>query len=186
MQTGGNMMRLLRMVAVALAVTGTASLVAPSPAPAATGGGATIVLGSGTISPGLTPTTGSPQSVTFTGTAAGAFAGVTAAEVGSMSCSFSGSSSGLFANETSLVGSGKVTGVCVGVSVLGQSVTIECLFDYFRLGPVVTITGTCLITVGSILKVDAGVVVGAFVFVPTTASPTTSYALVGAAAGGGA
>lgn len=179
-------MRLFRMVAVGLAVTGAASLVAPTPAPAATGGGATIVLGSGTISPGLTPVSGSPQSVTFTGTAAGGFAGLTAAEVGSMSCSFSGGSAFEFYAETSLLGSGKVAGACVGVSVLGQNVTIECLFTYYRLGPAVTITGTCLIVVGGILKVDATVVVGAFVFVPTTASPTTSYALVGSAAGAGA
>lgn len=177
-------MRLNRKLAGALAIAGAVAVLAPGAPAEAQGVGAVAVVGDGTISPGLTPnpTAGTVQNVTFTGTAAGAFVnGVPDADVGSMSCAFSGTSGGLFAQESSLVGTGTVSGGCSGTGVAGSTVTVSCTFDYFRLGPAVTITGSCTATVdGVTFTATAG---GAFVFVPTTVSPTTSYVLVGATAG---
>lgn len=181
-------MRLSKKLATSIAIVGAMAVLAPGTAHAATAAATTVVTGSGTISPGLTPTTGSPQSVTFTGTAAGAFVTDTPdVDAGQMSCSFSGGSGvttlgmGMFVNETSLYGEGTVSGSCTGVGVLGSVVTISCTFDYLRLGGIVVIEGTCTATVDGVTFTASAA--GTFVFVPTTASPTTSYALAGVAAG---
>lgn len=177
-------MRLSKKVASVLAISGAVFVLGAGSPAEATGVGATVVTGSGTISPGLTPnpTAGTPQSVTFTGTAAGAFVNdVPDVDAGSVSCAFSGSSSGIFANESSGLGSGTVTGGCSGTGVLGSGVTVTCSFSYVRLESVVTITGTCTATVDG--ATFTATTAGAFVFVPTTLTPTTSYVLAGATVG---
>lgn len=183
-------MRLNKKLATSIAIVGAMAVMAPGSAHAATGVSATAVTGSGTISPGLTPVSGSPQSVTFTGQAAGLFVSADIQDVGALSCSFSGGSADTtltpgpldFSDETSLAGEGTVTGSCTGTGVLGNTATITCSFEYLRLTGLVVIVGTCDATAGGTTITARAV--GVFGFAPTTASPTTSYALAGVAAGG--
>src|SRR5688500_7134610 len=92
---GNDMKNRTRRLALASILIGTIGLLVPSPAAhgAALAGGGAVVVGQGTISPGLTlvPT---HQTVSFTGTAAGGFVSAlpgTGGDVGAMTCNFTGS-----------------------------------------------------------------------------------------------
>lgn len=184
-------MRLSRKWAAAAAIVGAVGLLMPSSA-SATGGGAVVVAGAGSIHPGLTPDPTNPtmQSVSFTGTAAGFGIGVDAQtefgfDAGALSCNFNGGS--YAPGETSVSGTGHVTGNCTGTGLFGP-VSISCSFDYFREGALVEIVGSCTITAQNVLGQTVTVTVtaaGAFVFIPAPGIPTTSYQLVGVAAGVG-
>ena len=112
------------------------------------------VVGTGGISPGLSATACLPQRVTFSGTAVnvGDHAGV-------YSIAFSGGSSGC---ETVAVGNG--TGTLSG----GVSGTV----NYSRVGNIVTLTGS-----GAVNGAAHHITSAVCEFVPTSANPTTSYAL---------
>jgi hypothetical protein len=194
-------MRLSKKLVAAAAIVGAVALLAPSSAYAeGVGGGAVVVTGSGTISPGLdfdippVPPIppGEHQAVTFSGTATGLGLGVDlvptaiAADVGTLNCQFAGSSS---IPETPAAGAGTVQGECSGAGLSGN-ITVTCRFDYVREAALVQIVGTCTVTAsglppfGGVVTADT-VAAGVFVFVPTSVAPTTSYLLVGAAAGAG-
>jgi hypothetical protein len=142
---------------IAIAAVGAASLIGVGPALAESPSDAAVVVGTGTITPGL-PLTGctSGQSVSFDGTAAAA-----GDETGTYSVSFRGSSDTCESLQSGH-GSGTLSGGLSG------NVT------YNRTGNVVTLTGS--VTVGGEVHVLGP---NAFVFVPTSASPTASYALAG-------
>ena len=149
-------------------------LVAPAEAePTATVG---TFLGSGTLSPGLTPLTGTPQSIEITGTGAELFAGAGfGADAATVNCSFSGSSSGVFANETSGLGSGTLLGGCSGTTELGSAFVASCTLDYFR-ELAHLLNGGCTVSVGN--TTTAVSLAGVFTFIPTSGMPTTSFNIV--------
>lgn len=180
-------MRLSKRMVTAVAIMGAVAILSPGTAHAATGGAAVAVVGSGTITPGLSATP-TDQSVEFTGTAAGAAFAVGAtptvavADAGAVSCAFSGTSSG---PETSAAGTGTVTGTCTGAGlVLGTPVSADCTLDYYRAGPVVVVAGNCTVTGGG-ATVSTSTTAGVFLFVPGPSLPTTTYTLAGVAAGAG-
>src|SRR4051812_17976514 len=92
-------------LALAVAAVAAVAMMGSGPASAkSTGGG--VVVGHGTISPGLTNTPAF-QSVSFTGTLVAA--GAPASAAGSYNCTFTGSSS---IKETSAKGKGTARGTC--------------------------------------------------------------------------
>jgi hypothetical protein len=149
-----------------------------------------VIVGSGTISPGLTlvPTN---QTVTFS-SIAGVGGGAAVSSTGNagaagplVSCTFNGNG----VAETSISGSGTATGTCAASPLTGS---INCTVEYDRAGPivVVTVVNNCTATVSGVFgPITIGAVttvgVGVFVFIPTTVNPTTSYLLAGGAVGGG-
>jgi hypothetical protein len=156
------MKRLLGKLTVAFAIVASVAMISQSSAHAANAG---VLVGGGTISPGLTLTP-TNQSFSFTTTAA---VGVSNKPVGAgaFSCSFTGNSSG---PETDLQGAGTGTGSCSG------TVNVSCTISYTRVVVLVVVTGSCS-TPGGPQTLG-----GVFVFVPTTVNPVTSYVLVGTAA----
>lgn len=159
--------------AVVVGVLGVVAMIVASPASAATPGTG-VVIGSGTISPGLDPVVARPQVVTFTGTLRGQTTNNTFL-AGGLSCSFNGQST---IDETDALGEGDVTGFCAGnddltgASISAGTTNVRCQLHYRRVGGVVHVGGGC--TAGAV----NGSVVGVFVFEPTS-SPVTSYLLQG-------
>jgi hypothetical protein len=186
-------MRLSRKLAVAAAIVGAVSLLVPSSAYASgTGAGAVVVVGAGSIQPGLTPDPTMPtmQTVTFQGTAAGLGIGIDAqteigVDVAALQCQFAGGSHA--PGESSLLGSGHVNGNCTGSGLFGP-VGISCNLEYRRQAALVEIWGRCTLNAQNVLGQNVTVdltVVGVFVFVPAVGLPTQQYQLVGAAVGVG-
>lgn len=135
------------------------------------------LIGSGTISPGLVPVTGNPQSVSLTATATQAFAdAAVGGDVATVDCSFSGSSSGVFVNETSGLGTGTLVGGCAGAgTVTGMELSAWCSLHYVR-EMLMTLNGTCAVTVsGSTTTVTFA---GFCSYRPSTLLPTTTYDLL--------
>jgi hypothetical protein len=154
----------------------------------AAGGGAAVVVGSGTISPGLT-TVPTPQTFTFsTANLAGApsvAAGVSTnggAFAGTVNCSFTGNST-LAGGETSAVGEGTGSGGCSSAAgVAGTSGSISCtIILYVRIGAFVDVVLSCTITING-NPANHAIEVAICVFIPTSVNPTTSYQLVCAVA----
>ncbi|HVF73768.1 MAG TPA: hypothetical protein VM938_01865 [Acidimicrobiales bacterium] len=196
------MRQIKRLIAVAIPLVSVFSVLAPTPAQASTlvTGGA-VATGTGTITPGLS-TVPAGQAVRFTGRVTGSVAVVsTTAPAGTsgtvsfdMNCLFQGGSN---APETSASGEGTVTGNCTGTgvfegthngtTVVGTgSVTVTCNLVYSRRGGAVAVSGSCTATatvnnvLGGTYTVSTNFcVVGEFVFVPTSAPTTNSYALAG-------
>lgn len=184
-------MRLLRKFSVALALVGVLGMLTSNSAYAAAGGSG-VVVGQGTITPGLDVIPG-PQTVAFTGDVTGVFAANTTADAGTISCSFSGGSQGLGDNYAE--GKGVVNGTCSGTGIGGNSIFVSCsALLYVRVGAVVYILGAnatvnglvvlnCTVTVaGQTIKVQ---VTGVLTFTATSANPTTSYLLEGTATAAG-
>lgn len=178
-------MRLARKLTFAGVLLAGFAMLSTNTAYAAPGAGAAVVVGSGTISPGLTAIPTSQPTISFGGTATGAFANSSgAADVGSVNCNFNGSSNTTIGDNYA-AGFGTVSGSCSGSgTVTGASITVTCsAMTYVRVGVVVlVISATCSATVSGVSS--SGVVVGAFVFVPNTVAPgapVTSYELAGAA-----
>jgi len=168
-------MKRLGRLGVAIAIALTAMMVSTTTA-SAQNPGDVVITGGGSISPGLS-LTATNQSVTFSGTATGVIVAGGGVFAGSANCGpFTGNS---VVAETVLLGQGKVAGVCVGVDLLGRSVTADCTIEYRRVGPTVIITGTCSVTVTPPGVTVTVTVVGEFVFIATTVNPVTSYQLVG-------
>jgi hypothetical protein len=178
------MKRVIGKVGVVLAIALATTMVGGNAyAEPGTGGGA--VTGQGTILPGLT-TTPTNQTVSFTGTFAGAVVVGTQASAGLLNCSFNG---GGAAETQATALNGNVSGSCSGTGVNGASVSLACsALAYVRVGAVVVVhaEGTCTFTVNGHTS-TAVVAAGAFVFVPDQAPPAavTSYKLAGAAGGVG-
>jgi hypothetical protein len=167
------MKKLLGKLTVALAIVGAVAMVGQNSAFATN---AAVLVGQGTITPGL-GSTFVPQSFTFTSIAGAAVSNkpVTASTV---SCSFSGHSTlavpGQPVGENALLGQGVGSGTCNG-----GGISVSCSISYLRVGPLVVVTGNPGPTSASC---SGQIPVGVFVFVPTSANPTNSYVLVGAAA----
>lgn len=147
-----------------------------APAEAAPTSMSGTLMGSGTISPGLVPLSGNPQSMTLSGTATLALADATVGgDVASANCSFSGGSSGLFANETSALGTGTLVGGCAGAGVVtGMPFSASCSLQYVR-ELFKLLNGTCSVTANGSTTVVT--FTGFCSFLPTTLTPTTSYDL---------
>lgn len=114
------------MLATMIALVG---LLAQTAAFASTG--TAVVVGNGTISPGLSAdplAPPSPQTVTFGGTAVV----VTDTAQGTTTCTFSGNTS-----ERLLSGSGTVTGTCA------SPIAASCSISYSRTAAVITLNGNC-------------------------------------------
>jgi len=197
-------MRLLRklmpMLGVALAVL----TMAPQTAYAETGAGVAVVVGNGTISPGLTTNPAFQNPVTFNGTVVGLFVtlpGGNNADIGLgvLNCTFNGASE---IAETDAQGQGHGAVTCNSVAAAGANthaptdvtpaVNITCTtFHYDRVGPVVVTHDHTATPDGNHCNVticfDHGCttatvqVYGVFVFVPTSVQPVTTYQLVGVA-----
>jgi hypothetical protein len=180
------MKRLVSKLSLLMAIAATVAMLGQSSA-YAVGADAAVVVGSGTITPGLT-TVPTAQSFTFTtanlasvpsvavgaSTNGGVFAGT-------INCTFNGSG----AAETSAAGSGSGSGSCTSaVGVAGTSGSITCAsLLYIRVGALVLVVlTTCTANVNGNPN-NTGEGAGIFVFVPTSANPTTSYQLAGASAG---
>jgi hypothetical protein len=177
-------------LASAALLVGSAAVAPPSDAVV----GALVLVGSGTIAPGLInpcptgvlfgppPTLIDPcarvQSVNFSGTAVGAIASV-GAVAGTFNCSFAGGSSA--AGETTASGQGTMSGSCAGGTVgVGAE---NCAVSYTRVGVVVLVTLQCTGSLNSVLGPASanGIGAGVFLFVPDQLlPPITSYRLVGA------
>jgi hypothetical protein len=152
--------------------------------------GAAIV-GSGTISPGLT-TVDTSQSVSFTslvgvGGGAAANSSPAAAAAGPLvSCSFTGSGHGTVA-----MGSGTATGTCTASPVIPGVIgsgLINCTLTFNQVGAIVVVQGvnSCSAQAGSVaLTSPTTVSAGVFLFIPTNNNPVTQYLLAGGAAGAG-
>jgi hypothetical protein len=181
-----SMKRLVSKLSLLMAIAAAVAMFGQSSA-YAVGADAAVVVGSGTITPGLT-TVPTAQSFTFTtanlasvpsvavgaSTNGGVFAGT-------INCSFNGSSPG----ETVATGVGAGSGTCTApAGPGGTSGAVSCAsLTYFRVGAlVVVVLDPCTATVNGNSN-NSGLGAGAFVFVPTSANPTTSYQLVGASAG---
>jgi hypothetical protein len=181
------MKRLVSKLSLLMAIAATVAMLGQSSA-YAVGADAAVVVGSGTISPGLS-TVPTPQSFTFTtanlGSVPSVAAGATTnggAFAGTINCSFGGNST-LAGGETSAAGLGTGSGTCgTAVGVAGTSGSLACTLTYIRVGPIVVVILSCTATVNGNSN-NTGVGVGAFLFVPTSVNPTTSYQLVGASAG---
>lgn len=133
-------------------------------------------IGSGTLSPGLTPLTGTPQSIAIAGSGAELFAGAgLGADAARVNCSFQGSSSGVFANETSGLGSGTLVGGCSGTTELGSAFVASCSLDYFR-ELAHLLSGGCTVSVGGATTTVS--LAGVFMFTPTSGMPTQSFSMV--------
>lgn len=198
------MRRIKRLIAVAIPLVSVFSVLAPTPAQATQViVGEAVATGTGTINNGLTLTTPAMQTVDFTGRVTGTVAaasttapgGTTGVVAFDMNCQFNGGSN---TPETSLSGEGTVTGNCTGTGVfLGVNngtaavglgtITVNCatLF-YTRRGGEVLVSGACRATAtvnnvagGTVTVTTNFCVLGEFLFVPTSAPVTTSYALAG-------
>lgn len=183
------MHRVVRKLSVVLAIAGALSLLSSGTAYAAPGAGAAVVVGAGSIGPGLTAIP-QPQSVSFGGTATGVFVTAgTDSGVGSISCSFNGGTAPINpVGDNYAVGLGNVSGTCSGNGTIINThpITVNCpTLIYIRVGPIVIVITqnaiTCTITVNA--TTSTGTVNGAFVFTPrqTPPAPITSYDLVGVA-----
>ena len=140
-----------------LAALAAAGIVAAIPSDAATRGTGAVV-GSGTISPGLTNTPAF-QSVSFTGTLVAA--GVGGAS-GKFACSFTGQS---VIKETTNKGQGTARGTCSG-----PKGTTTSTVSYKRTAANVLLNGTASGAISGPLKGDCN-------FVPTSAPQVKSYQL---------
>jgi hypothetical protein len=141
---------------LALAAVGAAACVGAIPAEAASTG-AGVVVGSGTISPGLTNTP-TLQHVSFTGTLVAAGKG---GKNGKYACSFTGASS---IKETLNKGQGTAHGTCSGPGTVTSNVS------YTRTASNVRLAGTAT---GAI----SGSITGDCDFAPTSAPQVKSYQL---------
>jgi hypothetical protein len=149
----------------------------------AIGGMAATMVGSGTISPGLT-TRPTPQSFTMTSANIASFPSIMAgasnnggAVAGTMTCSFSGSST-LAGGETTAAGLGTGSGSCgTAAGIAGTSGWITCSLTYIRVGPFWEIVITCTSTVNGNSN-NSGIGIGICAWVPTSVNPTTSYQIV--------
>jgi hypothetical protein len=159
-----------------------------------------VVVGGGTISPGLT-TVPAAQTFTFSttiGVAAGAtnhaslpdscvptLAGCVGTSPGAAvvtpSCSFSGGST-LAGGETALVGQGVGSGSCATATGIVGSMSIACTITYTRVGLIVIVVLSCQITVNGNTN-NRGTEIAVCEFGPTTVNPTTSYVLACAVPG---
>jgi hypothetical protein len=183
------MKRLVSKLSLLMAIAAAVAMFGQSSAYAVGAVGA-VVVGSGTISPGLT-TVPANQSFTFT-TANAASApsylggvstngGVVAATA---TCSFNGNST-LAGGETSAAGLGTGSGTCgTAVGVAGTSGSLACTLTYIRVGAIVVVVLSCQATVNGNSN-NNGPGVGVFLFVPTSVNPTTTYQLAGAGVGAG-
>jgi hypothetical protein len=146
-----------------------------------------VVVGSGTISPGLT-TVPTNQSFTFTtgnlASLPSVAAGVSTnggASVVTLNCVFNGNST-IAGGETSAAGLGVGSGSCTtATGVAGTTYSAVCSLTYIRVGPIVIVVLVCVTVINGNPN-NSGTAVGAFLFVPTSVNPTTSYQLAGAAA----
>lgn len=138
-----------------LAVAGLTAFAAPG----ASAAGAGALVGTGTISPGLT-TTPTNQSFNFSGTLA--YAGSPGA--GAYTCNVNGSSSG---PETVATGGGSASGTCSG-----SAGAFSFSGGYTRAGGAVTVTGSASGTA-------SGAVLCALGFTATSAPTVRSYAVAG-------
>lgn len=184
-------MRLARKLTVVGVLLAGLSMLSTNTAYAAPGLGGAVVQGSGTISPGLTAAPTVQPTISFGGTATGAFANsAPAADVGSVTCSFNGSSN-TTVGDNYAVGLGQVSGSCAGSGLItNASINVSCpVLTYVRIGTIVLVisgdlNNLCKVTVSG--TTSTGVVVGAFNFTPNTVVPpgsaVTAYDLVGAAA----
>jgi hypothetical protein len=206
-----SMKRLLRRFAPLATVLVAMAMVAPQSAYAATGDviGAGVVTGGGNISPGLTTTPTIQTSVTFSGTLVGAATWNPSGNPGDNGCQVNGpvTFSGASTNPETVAlggGSGSVLGSspCSGTTsspgsgckaLVSGTVTISGNLSYTRAGAEVLVTGNVTVSASLVVIIGvgcppnfsataSGTVAGAFHFVPTTANPTTSYLLAGAAA----
>jgi hypothetical protein len=187
---GRRMTRLL--IGVGLLFPFVGATATPSYAVGAQGG---VVVGSGTVSPGLTST---PTNVSYTLSTSNVF-GLPSVEAladtsggatsGEWTCFFSGSTGAapfpvnlLHLNETVLFGYGTWSGACsTAVSVVGSG-SASCTVTYVRVDAAMVLDGKCEIFVNGVDAGSAAVAAGAL-FVPTSANPTTSFQLVGGGAG---
>jgi hypothetical protein len=144
------------LAAAAAAVAG-AALIGAGPAGASTGTG--VVVGHGTISPGLTNTP-TAQHISFTGTLAAA--GSPASGTGTYNCNFTGNST---IAETLQKGKGNANGTCNG-----SKGTVTSTVAYARTGSAVTLKGNA----NGAIK---GAITGACNFAPTTAPQVRAYQL---------
>ncbi|HEV7888532.1 MAG TPA: hypothetical protein VGO92_13310 [Acidimicrobiales bacterium] len=186
------MKKLLTRLSLAVSLVGVVALAGlPSATASVVGGDIAVIVGQGTISPGLT-TVSAAQTVSFNsiiGVGGGAAADTSTNQVGSaigtVSCAFGGTGVG-----SVITGSGSATGTCTATGVGSGSIT--CTLSYVQVGGVVVVDGinSCTATASGPLGSAAissptTATAGAFLFVPTTANPTTSYLLAGGAAGVG-
>lgn len=148
-----------------------------------TGVSVAAIVGTGTITPGLT-TASAAQDVSFTGLGAGGGA-VTGAGVGTagplVDCAFNGSGVG-----SVISGSGTVDGTCNGNGPLGTGAVTCDNLPFAQVGGIVVVgphacSATAAGPAGS--GASSGTVGGVFLFVPTSGPQVVSYALAGVAAG---
>jgi hypothetical protein len=142
----------------------------PMPSAHAAAAGAGVVAGTGTVAPGLTAVAG-PQAVTLTASLPGVFAG-TGPDIGVsiLACAFAGPSV-----ESIATGVGVLTGGCTG---FGLGIGHTCTWLFTRVGSWMVVQDpACASFVGTGVGVGPGV--GLFQYLPTTANPTTTFALVG-------
>lgn len=140
------------------ALVGATVLILGGASPALAATASATVVGSGTISPGLT-TTPTDQTFAFSGTTV--VAG-TSGVSGVYTCSVSGSST---VAETVVSGAGTGTGTCTK-----SGATIDVAVSYLREAGSVTLSGS---TSGAI----SGSVAGECSFEPTDANPVTAFEL---------
>jgi hypothetical protein len=165
-------------LAVLGAAASAALLLAPTAAMAAPGAAAGVVVGNGTISPGLTTVT-QPVSGGFTG----ALTGAGTSGVISDSCifSFASGSGGFLGTGNALggdnvaYGAGSSSGSCSGTEAINASL------GYTRLGPLVLISGS-----GSAGSTANATFVVVCVFATQQTPPITNFTLVCVTAGAGA
>lgn len=179
-------MRLARKLTFAGVLLAGLAMLSTNTAYADPGAGVAAVTGSGTITPGLTALP-APQSVSFGGTATGAFANSSpAADVGNANCSFSGGSDTVTTvapGDNYAIGIGTVSGGCLGAGLVTNTpINVACSsMRYVRVGNVVLVLSTaCSTTVNNVTS--SGAVLGAFNFAATgNLNPITSYSLTGVA-----
>lgn len=201
------MRRVVRKLGLVTVLALAIPLMTPSSASAAEVAGVGVVVGSGTIAPGIpagwAPV--GPQTVTFAGTLISAAvsvdqggwtgAGITV----TATCNFAGNNG----QDNAAHGAGNVTGTCNGAAAgalvnpgTGQvgaaaGFAANCpSLVYIRTIAIVHVGGRCTVAVagtvvagpgtGGAFAVNAGTVVyGVFVFEPTSVNPVTSYLLEG-------
>jgi len=149
------MKRRFGVAAVILSAVSAIAWAMPMPVDAAT---VSAIVGSGTIFPGIPGPTGGTvaNSVSFSGTGVGIFN-----TTGVGTCSLSVSASG---TDSTALGSGSGMASCNGTSVLGSSISIQCIVSYTRVGTI-------------IIWIIAGCGTGAWVciWVFTNVNPATAY-----------
>lgn len=156
-------------LAVIGAVAGVGLMMVGTLPAAASAAGAGVVIGGGSISPGL-GVLPAHQTVTFSGSLTGAGVVGTTSVVISDTCTFSGASTDQAGGDNIALGLGQVTGSCIG------SLGISASLTYARVGALVAVEGPGSVTLGT--TTVNGDSAGICVFVTTQTPPITSYTVV--------